>query len=103
MRLVEAGRADGQKAGAADGFAEGKKDAETDGRNETLLDLYDTDNYRTDVVANIAYVGSAFLVGFITQYVLFYLLRRIGLLHDIDLLVLSGETIDDLTAREQRG
>jgi large-conductance mechanosensitive channel len=83
--------ADGQRAGTALGFANGKTDGQAAGYGDRIRELYDADKYRTDEVRAIFYVGGAFAIGFGAQYALFYLVRRIGLVHDIDLFLLPQE------------
>jgi hypothetical protein len=95
-RGYEAGNTEGQRLGESEGFTNAARAAEREAYDATIGKLYAEGDYHRTPIADILLVSLAFAVGFILQWLVFYVFRRIRLLHDIDWLALPehATTVD---------
>ncbi len=98
---AEAGRKDGQVAGAA-GMSVAISDAEDNAYNEAVSNFYESGDYHRAASFEVVALASTFILGFILQYLVFYVLRLIGILTDIDWIVLSAEAKENLDRLSER-
>jgi hypothetical protein len=90
------GRDDGQRAGEAKGFEVAFDAAEEAAYSATLSELRLSGRTQRPLVYYVIAVVVGLLIGFASQYIVFYVLRRPGFLGDIDWIVLSPEVMDQM-------
>jgi hypothetical protein len=95
-RGMAAGREDGQRAGEAKRFRAAFEDAEEAAYSATLTELRLSGVAQRSLLYCLTAIVVGFLIGFASQYMIFYLLRRPGFVSDIDWIVLSPEVVDQL-------
>jgi RNA polymerase-binding transcription factor DksA len=107
QRGAQAGREEGRRAGEAEGFTGAFHTAENEAYRKTINELYQSREYRRIPLFTIAVVIGFFIVGFLLQWIVFYVPRRIGFLRDIDWIVLPKEMNrvdwDDIVPRRLTG
>jgi hypothetical protein len=96
-RGAAAGYADGERRGKEDGYRQGLEEATSAAYVETLSTLSTSRDVRLSTFYCLVGVFVGLSTGFALQYVTFYSLRRLGFLGDIDAIVLSPETLDNLS------
>jgi hypothetical protein len=90
-RGAETGRDEGRRTGDATGFKDGYNAGRDDAFKETYGGLYSSGRYKVNgFLAYVAVLGS-FALGFGLQWIMFFLPRRLGLLLDIDRILLRPE------------
>lgn len=100
---AKTGYSDGRKAGEADGFKQSFPAAKRAAYRKTFHDLYSSAKYARPLLYQFTIGTGSFLVGFALQYVLLYVLRRIGVLNDIDRIILGKSASEvDLTEFTER-
>lgn len=91
QRGAQAGREEGRHSGEADGFTTAFKAAKNEAYRETLTELQRSGEYRRIPFFTVAIVGSFFILGYLLQWTVVYVLRYKGYLRDIDWIVLPKE------------
>jgi hypothetical protein len=97
MSGAAAGQKDGQRAGAAAESIASFKDAEDRSYTETLSKLYSSGDYYRPPAFEVIAVAASFTLGFLLQYGILYSLRMTGIFTDVDWIVLSAETKQNLS------
>jgi hypothetical protein len=93
---AEAGQKAGQRAATATEFSTSYKNARDDSYTETLSRLYLSGDYYRHPVFELIVVAFSFTLGYILQYGILYSFRATGFLTDVDWIVLSDESKQNL-------
>jgi hypothetical protein len=88
---AEVGREEGRRAGEAEGFAASFTSAEKEAYRETIEELYQSHQFERISLYTVGVVMGFFIVGFLLQWIAFYVPRRAGYLRDIDWIVLPKD------------
>jgi hypothetical protein len=91
QRGAEVGREEGKRAGEAEGYASSLNNAEKETYRETIDELYQSHQFQRTTLYTFVVVSGFFILGFLLQWIAFYVPRRIGYLRDIDWIVLPKE------------
>lgn len=91
LRGEEVGREEGWRAGEAEGFAASFNSAEKETYKETIDDLYQSRQFQRIPLYTTGVMIAFFILGFLIQWIVLYVPRRVGYLRDIDWIVLPKE------------
>jgi hypothetical protein len=98
---VQAGYSDGERVGRVEGFKVGFEAGERNAYNEVLDHAVAEDQFHWNFRLKFRAVALGLIAGFCLQYAIFFILRRIGVLSDVDSMLLPEHSTEGEPDGEQ--